>query len=380
MGLPAALCRAARHLIDRVDAGSLWRRWQGRPAVDAVCLRAAHDDTERRRCFARRVGGEPTALARRYGLAGVRGQTRLLNLTTAELATRSGRRRARPLLLEALQALQQQGVRVVALPETLQRLFGREGRGLSARFPGLVFTHGLNARVCLLGQELARLLQVSGLRRPRLLVLGACQPLGQALAERLQAQGHDLLAWGAGRARLLAWAQRSSVAVQPVFERIGPVDVVLVCGPVPASQLVRLQPGPGRPLLLLDGAEPAGVAAGTLRTAAGRLWHQRVGQCQAPGLRQGLAWAWRSGCPVPAVVAEALALVQLLARQPQGLQGFQDGQGFQPSAAQQFRVARAFAELGLDLPPPCSRGRPVGIPRLAALVESAWPEVSVTQP
>jgi len=377
MGLPAALCRAAHRLFAWADAGGLWRRWQGRPAVDAVFLRAARDETEHRRCFARSAGGEPTALGRRFGLAGVRGQTRLLKLTAAELATRSGRRRARRLLLDVLQALQQQGVRVVALPEPLQRLFGREGRGLSAHFPGLVFTNGLNARVCLLGQELTRLLQTSGLRGPRLLVLGACQPLGQALAERLQAQGHAVLAWGPGRARLLAWAQRSGVPVQPVFERIGPVDVVLVCGPAPVGQLVRLQPGPGRPLLLLDGAEPAGVAADTLRAAAGRLWHQRVGQCQAPGLRQGLAWAWRSGAVVPAAIAEALALAQLLARQPQGLQGCQ---GLQPSAAQQFRVARAFAELGLDLPPPRSWGRPVGIPRLAASVESSWPEAGATQP
>ncbi|MFO1251501.1 MAG: hypothetical protein U1E77_10315 [Inhella sp.] len=377
MELPVALCRAARHLIDRADAGSLWRRWQGRPAVDAVCLRAAHDDTEWRRCFAHRAGGEPTALGRRFSLAGVRGQTRLLNLTAAELATRSGRRGARPLLLAALEALQQQGVRVVALPEALQRLFGREGRGLRARFSGLVFTNGLNARVCLLGQELTRLLQASGLRRPRLLVLGACQPLGQALAERLQAQGHAVLGWGPGRARLLAWAQRSGVAVQPVFELIGPVDVVLVCGPAPAGPLVRLQPGPGRPLLLLDGAEPAGVAAATLRAAAGRLWHQRAGHCQAPGLRQGLAWAWRSGAAVPAAVAEALALAQLLARRAQGVQACN---WFEPNAAQQFRVARAFAELGLDLPPPRSWGRPVGIPRLAASVESGWPEASATKP
>lgn len=376
---PSSLWRAALHASD--CAGHL-RRLQGRPRLDVVFITNVRDEAERRRFFADPTRRDQHASGPRVRIGGVQAQVRGFNLTAAELGTRSGRKLARELFLDCVRWAQDQGARVVLLAASTKRLFGRAGAELKALFPELIFTIGDNGTACLLGQDVERVLQASGLQRPRVLVLGAYGILGQAVAERLQAQGHEVLGWGPSSALLQEWAARSGIPAQPEFERIGAVDVVVACTHSPdarldAARVRQLQRLPGQPLLVVDVSEPANLDARTVQACAGRVWRQDAGNAHAVALRYGLGpLSWRQlqlcsgtvfGC-----FAEALALASLLRRQPERVQG---RDWFEVSAYNQFLVARAFAELGLDLPTPHSFGRPVRIPRLQpARAEPDWPE------
>jgi len=375
---PSSLWRAALHATD--CAGHA-RRLQRRPPLDVVFITNVRDEAERRRFFAEPERRQQHASGPRISLGGLRGQVRGFNLTAEELGTRAGRKLARELFLDCVRWAQAQGARVVLLAASTKRLFGRDGAELKAQFPGLVFTIGDNGTACLLGQDVERVLQASGLKRPRVLVLGAYGILGQAVAERLQAQGHEVLGWGPSTALLQDWAARSGITAEAAFERIGPVDLVVACTHSPearlsAARVAQLQRCPGIPLLVVDVSEPANLDAATVQACQGRVWRQDAGNAHAPRLRYGLGpLGWRqlhlSRGTVFGCFAEALAL----ASQPALLQG---RDWFEVSAYNQFLVARAFAELGVDLPAPHSFGRPVAIPRLAAApTNSAWPEPSL---
>lgn len=329
-----------------------WRALTSQPRLDVVFVGPVADEAERRHRFAdpdlklQHVSGP------RVVVQGVHGQSRLFNLTLAELQTRAGRAMGRERVVEAIQWAQQQGARVVLLAAGARELFALDGAALKARFPELVLTHGENGRAWLLSQDAEQLLVRTFGRhaawRPRVLVLAPYEPLAHAVARQLQAAGHEVLGWGPDARRLAAWSRETGMPSRPGLASFGAVDVVVSASSDPAAQLdfqqLQALRRRRRRLVVLDAGQPATLTSAMLDRAQGTLWRLDAAQ--------GAAGAKRLGGDV----AEALALFHAIYRLRST--GALRRDWFQVGSLQQLLVGEALRELGVQTAAPSSFGIP----------------------
>ncbi|MDD2753355.1 MAG: NAD(P)-binding domain-containing protein [Candidatus Portnoybacteria bacterium] len=202
----------------------------------------------------------------RYWLGDISGRTRALDITTAEMWTIKGRRRARELFISATRWAEQNGAKVILLAAGTKRLFeGDELVDLKARFPKIIFTIGDNGTVLLLIRETLRALQEAGLKPcySRIAVLGPYGFLGEIMTKTLKGLGYEIVGAGPNPGGLEYIAREYGITTCRTFSEVGKVDAVVACTHSPDVSLsaegINSVRRSDKKLLVIDVAEPSNL-------------------------------------------------------------------------------------------------------------------------
>jgi predicted amino acid dehydrogenase len=338
----------------------------GHPRLDVVFICNVRDEAERRLFY--KAGATPMCQENgpRVHLNGVAGQIRGINFTAEEMYSREGRKLAKQAFIKAVAWAQEQGAKVVLLAASTKRLFGRYGAELKALFPDMLFTIGDNGTAQLLNADVDRAIRVSGLKQPRVLVIGPYGILGSAVCQHLQQKGYPLIGFGSNAAYLQNFQQSTGIDVAFDWVDIGKVDLVVACTHSTEAKLtaehIDLLRRAGQKLLVVDVAEPANLDRAEYRNCQDVVIRQDAGNGYSGDLHYVLGditaqKLMLSRGTVFGCFAEAMALYHAVYREQQHVLLNQDW--FEVSAFNQHLVAEAFHSLRIGLPEPHCFGQAV---------------------
>ncbi|WP_348945569.1 hypothetical protein ABHF33_02955 [Chitinibacter sp. FCG-7] len=349
-----------RWLVALCDVRGWWRLLTGQAAVDVVFISNLRDEAERQRFFGRWRPRSGHANGPRVYLNGVAGRIRGIDVTTEEMLSKEGRKRAQQLFIAACEWAEQRGAKVILLAASTKRLFGRDGRALKARFPNLLFTIGDNGTATMLWSDIRRALREARLlHRARVLVIGPYGILGEAATRQLLEAGYEVLGYGGNAGALAEIGERYGIAVSTDLAALGKVDAVIACT---HSSTAKLDPAaievlrhPGRRLLVVDVAEPANLDIdayercrdAVVRQDAGNAFSERLHYVLGP-----LSWSMLmlSKGVVFGCFAEAMALYYAIHQRGEVHLGQVDW--FVVDEVNMQRVAHALEHARVEVPSP----------------------------
>jgi predicted amino acid dehydrogenase len=279
-----------RFLICLFDVRAWARLLMRQPLVDVVFISNLRSEDDRKRYFGRLVPERGHADGARIYQNGVAGRMRFIYSTAQEMTSEYGKRRAREQVIDACGWAERKGARVVLLSGATAGLFGKEASVLRERFPGLLFTCGINATAHLQWEDVQRALSATRLdnARSRVMVVGPYGPLGFYLARRLIKLGCHVLGYGANREALHAVADRLEIETVEHLSDTCEVDAVVSCMPSAALEFNEGRHGHlrriGRKLLLVDLAAPPTVDAKTVNRLRNSIVHQGSSNAHARSL------------------------------------------------------------------------------------------------
>ncbi len=286
------LARVWRFFVATFDWRTIWRKLNGRPVVDAVFVTNMRDDVDRQRYLGRWHPPLGHFNGPRYWLGNISGRTRALDITTDEMRTIKGRRKAREQFVAATHWAEQSGAKVILLAAATKRLFeGEELAELKTKFPKLIFTIGDNGTVLLLMKETLRALQNAGLKPnySRLAVLGPYGFLGEIMTRTLKGLGYEIIGAGPNPGGLEHVAEEYGISVCQTLAEIGKVDAVVACTHSEAVSLtaesVELIRRDNKKLLVIDVAEPSNLRYKEYQRCKNVVVRQDAGNAYAPKLK-----------------------------------------------------------------------------------------------
>lgn len=255
-----------RFFVSLFDWRTACRKLTGRSLVDVVFITNMRDETDRKRYLGHWHPTSGHFNGPRYWLGDISGRTRALDITTAEMWTIKGRRRARELFISATRWAEQNGAKVILLAAGTKRLFeGDELVDLKARFPKIIFTIGDNGTVLLLIRETLRALQEAGLKPcySRIAVLGPYGFLGEIMTKTLKGLGYEIVGAGPNPGGLEYIAREYGITTCRTFSEVGKVDAVVACTHSPDVSLsaegINSVRRSDKKLLVIDVAEPSNL-------------------------------------------------------------------------------------------------------------------------
>lgn len=255
------LAKIWRFFVAVFDWRTHLRRLSGKPIVDVVFVTNMRDEIDRKRFLGKWIPPEGHFNGPRYWFGKVAGRTRALDTVTRDLATVSGRKRAKEQFVSAVQWAANRGAKVILLAAGTKRLFGEQGEELKPLFPKMLFTIGDNGTTWLLRSETNRALQSAGLLpgKARICVIGPTGLLGESMVAYLSKSGYDVVGLCANASHV----SEVKIEAHSDFEEVGKVDAVVACTHADSVSLtqasVEALRKDGRKLLLIDVAEPANM-------------------------------------------------------------------------------------------------------------------------
>lgn len=356
-----------RFCQELADCRTHLRKITGQP-LDAVFISNMRDEVDRKRFLGE---WEPSAGhfdGPRYWMNCITAQNRAINCVTKDLLTSHGRKKAKEQFIAATEWAQERGAKVVLLAAALKRLFGEDGKALTERFPGLLFTIGDNGTMLLLRNETFRAFDGAGLtpETSRIAILGPYGLLGELMTQALKKRGFNLIGAGPNTAGLNRIAEKYGIEVCQTFEDMGKVDAVVACTHSDKIRLtaeyVELIRPKDKKLLVIDVAEPSNLMEEEYHRCSGMVIRQDAGNAYNPNLKYVLgAVTYRMfrlsrgvtfGC-----FAETLSLASAISRG--------DGESmkqinwFQVSEENMKVVEGLFDREGFNIPSPRCFGKPV---------------------
>ncbi len=286
------LSSSYRNALGLFEFKAHWRAFTLRRRYDAVFISNLRDKRDRRITL-----GNKKIPSGHFAGPGIYfkhliGKIRLLDVTTQDILTASGRNRAQEAFIRAVEWAEQQGTRVILLAAITKRLFGEFGYELKTRFPGMLFTIGDNGTAWTLTQEVLNALKHFSLppERTRIAVLGATGILGEMVIQTLLREGYfEVIGVGNHRGRLSQLARRYEIEIHDSLDIPGKVDAVVACTHHPrlrlTAQHIQKLRRPFRKLLVIDVAEPANLSPREYRKARPAVVRQDAGNLFYPGLR-----------------------------------------------------------------------------------------------
>lgn len=281
-----------RFFVAVSDWRTIWRKLNGRPVVDVVFVTNMRDDVDRRRYLGSWHPSEGHFNGPRYWLGNISGRTRALDITTDEMRTIKGRRKAREQFVAATRWAERNGAKVILLAAATKRLFeGEELAELKAKFPKMIFTIGDNGTVLLLMKETLRALQDAGLNPgySRIAVLGPYGFLGEIMTQTLKVLGYEIVGAGPNPGGLEYVAKEYGIATCQFLAEVGKVDAVVACTNSEVVSLtaesVELIRRDNKKLLVIDVAEPSNLRYKEYQKCKDVVIRQDAGNAYSPGLK-----------------------------------------------------------------------------------------------
>jgi len=221
----------------------------------------------------------------------VAGRTRALDITTEDLATSDGRKKAKKCFISATQWAKDNGAKVILLAAGTKHLFGKDGARLKELFPGLIFTIGDNGTFFLLLGETLRALREAGLETGycRIGVLGPYGFLGEMMIQALKNKGYYIIGAGPNISALKRIGEKHGIATCQTFAQMGKVDAVIACTHSEKIRLnvdnIELIRKPNKKLLVVDVAEPSNLKYREFQKCKGVVIRQDAGNAYNPKLK-----------------------------------------------------------------------------------------------
>lgn len=270
---------AFRFMVDISDTEVFFRRRSGRTPFEVLFLSNYRDERDVQAFGHKGVSVLPTYMEWiRMSFGQSHGQLRMIGSTANDLLHSAGIRKGQEQFLEAVRSPLSEGSRVVLFGATTKRLFGRDAARLRELYPSVVFSIGDNFTLMILQEEVLRMIRLTSLSRPRVLVIGPSGHLGGGILAFLIKRGFQVVGLGtdAKRARLVS--ERHSVRIFSSYEEVGhdgAVDLVVACN---HAEPVRLRPDrmecirrTGRKLVVIDVCEPYNLDQDMFRSYADRV-------------------------------------------------------------------------------------------------------------
>lgn len=352
-----------RFVVALLDWRTCLRILLGRPVVDVVFITNMRDEVDRKRFLGSWVPPEGHFNGPRYWFGNVAGRTRAINTVTNDLATPSGRVKAKKQFLAAAYWAERNGARVILLAAGTKRLFGPQGRDLKEMFPNIVFTIGDNGTAWLLCSEISGALRSAGFApgAARVCVIGPTGHLGKAVVEHLVGSGYDVI----GLCSRPESIKACGISACSNFCEVGTVDAVVACT---HSDVVRLSADTvealrknGRKLLVVDVAEPSNMSRETYRQCRYIVVRQDAGNAYSPKLQYVLgAISYRMFRMTRGVVFGCFAeAMTLFAESKVGSETVRSRDWFMISKENIREVGKLFRKHGFGLPSPRCFGEKV---------------------
>lgn len=183
-----------------------------------------------------------------------------------------GKQRARNQFLSAVEESIQDGARVVLFASALKRLWSEQTFRKEV-FPKygdrILFTIGDNLTSIILCKEIERVIRMTGLKRPRVLVIGPSGFLGGEATTYLLSNGYETLGLAASNERVTATAERFGIRIHTDFREVGMVDLVVAASHFDSVRLtsenIDLIRRPEKKLVVIDPSEPYNLDKETYR-------------------------------------------------------------------------------------------------------------------
>ena len=257
-----------RFFVAVCDYRTLIRKLLGKPVVDAVFITNMRDRTDRDRYLGLWNPKCGHFNGPRYWINGIVGRTRALDITTEDLATHEGRKKAKDLIVSATNWAKNNGAKVILLAASLKQIFGNNGTKLKELFPDLVFTIGDNGTFYLLKEETLNALKEANLTpiHSRIAIIGPYGILGEMMTSVLKEAGYNIIGVGHRLQALNKIAKKYEIEVFQTYDEIGKVDAIVACThstkvSLCATNVSENNPNSirrtGRKLLVIDVAEPS---------------------------------------------------------------------------------------------------------------------------
>lgn len=288
--LAAILVTLWRWALAILDWRCHWRVLCGRPTIDVVIITNVRDEQERNLFWGKLRPKQGHSNGARIYLNGVAGRVRGIDVTAAELLTKSGRQLAKQQFIKAVQWADQRGAKVVLLAASTKRLFGRDGAELKSMFPHMLFTIGDNGTALLLCQDIASALNKAKLpRNSRILVIGPYGILGTEVTKFLLQQQYEVLGFGTNPTLLSEFSSNFPIPLSSDVRHFGKVDAVIACTHSPNAKLsldaIEHLRYADRKLLVIDVAEPANLDLATYAQCEHLVVRQDAGNAWSPQLK-----------------------------------------------------------------------------------------------
>lgn len=280
-----------RFFVSIVDWRTLLRKLSGKPIVDVVFITNMRDNVDRHRFLGLWHPKSGHFNGPRYWFGEISAQTRALDITTRDLMTKEGLKRAQKYFISAVKLAEKKGAKVILLAATTKRLFGKDGTRLKKLFPNLIFTIGDNGTMLLLRLETLRALSMANLRpgHCKIAILGPYGFLGEMMVQALRKEGFDLIGAGPNTAALKMIETKYGIKTCRDFSDMGKVDAVVACT---HSEKIRLNAmnieiirRKESKLLVVDVAEPSNLCYREYQKCRDRVIRQDAGNSYAPKLK-----------------------------------------------------------------------------------------------
>lgn len=230
----------------------------------------------------------------RFHWGKVASQLFMIGIMTEELLGREGKRKGQYQFIEAICKPIQEGSKAVMLAANTKRLFGKDAGKLREEFPGIVFTIGDNCTSLLLCQEVERTIAKTGLKVPRILVIGPTGHLGSSVVAWARSNGYEVIGLGSDEKRARVAEKELGIPIAIRFDQIGKVDVVVACTHIEESRLssknVDLLRKFERKLAVVDVCEPPNMSEDVYQSCSGRVVRVDAGNAYSRKLKYVLGW------------------------------------------------------------------------------------------
>jgi len=280
-----------RFFVVICDWRTILRKITGRPIVDVVFVSNMRDRTDRRRYLGLWKPKHGHFNGPRYWLNGIVSRTRAIDVTAEDLATPSGRRRAREYFINVVEWAKDHGAKVVLLAAGTKHLFGESGTQLKELFPSLIFTIGDNGTFLLLKEEVLRALKNADLK-PGLCKIGVLGPygfLGEMMTQTLKRKGYNIIGAGPNVSALQKTGEVYGIEICKTFSEMGKVDAIVACTHSEKIRLtienVELIRHSNKKLLIIDVAEPSNLKYREYQRCKDVVIRQDAGNAYSPNLK-----------------------------------------------------------------------------------------------
>ena len=272
------------------DWRTILRMIMRRPIIDVVFISNMRGEVDRKLFLGKFHPFQGHFNGPRYWINGIVGRTRALDLTSDDLSTEVGLKKARKFFISAVEWAEIKGAKVILLAADTKRIFEGSEIDLRKRFSQLIFSMGDNGTSDLLIEETFDSLRRSGLRPGscRIAILGPYGFLGRMMVRSLKEKGYDLIGVGSNKI-LEEFGKEEKIQVTRSLKKTGSVDAVVACT---HSKRVRLNSEnidlirrEGKKLLAMDVAKPSNMNKHEYRKCAERVIRRDVGNAYSPDLK-----------------------------------------------------------------------------------------------
>ncbi len=358
-----------RFFLAITDWRTIIRRISRQSTVDVVFISNLRDNTDQKRSLGLWHPDCGHFNGPRYCINGVGGRIRILDITTKDLTTKNGRRKAKKYFIDATQWAQDRGAKVILLAASTKRLFGENATQLKKLFPNLIFTIGDNGTLFVLKGETIRALKKANLKPGycRIGVFGYYSFLGRVIVQTLTEKGYNIIGAGPNAPTLERVGAKYKIDTCQTFTEMGKVDAVVACTHSEKICLnkenVELIRKSGKKLLVIDVAEPSNLRHQEYQKCRDVVIRQDAGNAYSPKLkyilglisyrRLRLTKGITFGC-----FAEALSIASQI-KQIEGDENIKKIDWMRVNEENMTVISEVFKQDGFTLPSPRCFGRRV---------------------